>query len=457
MPGAGRSWLWGSIIDILLLVAIAATAMALRVGWPVHLETMRAVLVIAPVAIVALPFIYFGFGLYFRKPVRLMVRSAVFAQGTLFLVVLAAAFWFRGFWFPRSVLAITAVIHLAAAIGWRWAVERMQHSRAQRVAVVASRDEAVAVVEKLLQEPPCWYDIVRVIDPDELRAEVPTALDGAELVVAGPSVVGEVRLALLEAARRVGARVFIMPELSDILMVGSAPGRMGDTPVFEIRSLSLSSRQLAMKRVFDLVLAVPMLVLLWPVMAVVAIAIKLFSPGPVLFTQKRIGLNGREFILYKFRTMVVDAESRTGPVFATANDPRVTPVGEFLRATRLDELPQLINVLRGEMSLVGPRPERPYFVEQFQAELPEFALRHLVPPGITGLAQVMGRYCTSPQDKLRFDLYYIRHYSIWLDLKILLLTLQAVISPKSATGAGADEAVERLRAEQLVLERSLRT
>ncbi|WP_083766122.1 sugar transferase [Symbiobacterium thermophilum] len=438
----------------MLLVAALAGAMVWRVGWPPPETNLQSLLVVAPITFMALPFVFFGFGLYLRKPARSIVRSALFAESALFLVALAAAFWFRGFSSPRSVLVVGFLIHFIAVIGWRWGLQKTKHARASRVTVVATRDEAVAVVEKLLYEPSGWYEIVRVIEPGQLLAEGDVALVGSDMVVAGPSIVGRTRLVLLETAVRAGARVFIMPELSDILMVGSVAGQIGDAPVFEIRPLMLTGRQLVGKRVLDLSLSIPLLIMLLPVMAAVALAIKLFSPGPVFFTQKRVGLNGKEFVLYKFRTMVVDAEKRTGPVLATANDPRITPIGEFLRATRLDELPQLINVVRGEMSLVGPRPERPYFVDQFCRELPDYDLRHLTPPGITGLAQVMGRYYTSAQDKLRFDLYYIRHYSIWLDLKILLLTLQAVISRESATGVEASPTPQRMRAERLVLDRS---
>jgi lipopolysaccharide/colanic/teichoic acid biosynthesis glycosyltransferase len=150
--------------------------------------------------------------------------------------------------------------------------------------------------------------------------------------------------------------------------------------------------------------------------------------------QERVGQNGRVFRLYKLRTMVTGAEEGTGPVLAATDDARITPVGRWLRATRLDELPQVFNVLKGEMSFVGPRPERPEFVERFRAESPAYHYRHLVKPGLTGLAQVQGRYSTSAEDKLRFDLYYIRNYSLLLDLQILLQTIPIVITPAAARG-----------------------
>jgi len=164
-----------------------------------------------------------------------------------------------------------------------------------------------------------------------------------------------------------------------------------------------------------LVFALPMLM--------IVLLVKRSSPGPVFYRQRRVGRDGHTFELLKFRTMYVDAEGNTGPVWARENDPRCTPLGGRLRCTSLDELPQLINVLRGEMSLVGPRPERPYFVEKFSRDLPDYPLRHTVLPGLTGWAQVCGwRGNTSIDRRLEHDLYYVRHRSLWLDLKILAIT-----------------------------------
>jgi lipopolysaccharide/colanic/teichoic acid biosynthesis glycosyltransferase len=171
-----------------------------------------------------------------------------------------------------------------------------------------------------------------------------------------------------------------------------------------------------------------------PLLAITGLAVRLSSPGPVIFAQERVGLYGRVFTLYKLRTMVIDAEEESGPVFSTEADDRVTKVGRLLRAARLDELPQLYNVLRGELSIVGPRPERPFFVDQFQQLMPEYKLRHLVKPGITGLAQVYGHYATNTHDKLRYDLYYLSDYSLFLDLRILLLTIPTLFNREAAKG-----------------------
>lgn len=184
------------------------------------------------------------------------------------------------------------------------------------------------------------------------------------------------------------------------------------------------------KYLFDQVMAVVLLILFLPFLLLAALAIELTSPGAALFVQWRVGERGRLFRMYKLRTMVADAETRSGPVWAASNDPRCTPVGKILRATHLDELPQLINVLRGEMSLVGPRPERPVFVKTFNQTIPNYGARHEVRPGITGLAQVYNGYDQTLQDvrrKLAYDLLYIRRMSFLTDLRICVATLKKAL------------------------------
>jgi lipopolysaccharide/colanic/teichoic acid biosynthesis glycosyltransferase len=174
----------------------------------------------------------------------------------------------------------------------------------------------------------------------------------------------------------------------------------------------------------------------------VAIAIKLDGHGPVFFSQRRVGEQEKEFDVYKFRTMSVDAEKHTGPVLAVADDPRITRVGGFIRATRIDELPQLANVLIGNMSIVGPRPERPFFVEKLKKELPEYVHRSNVKPGITGMAQVYGKYTTTPYSKLVYDLIYIQQCNVITDLVLILKTIKVVLSRSHAEGVGNEELEE---------------
>ncbi len=197
-------------------------------------------------------------------------------------------------------------------------------------------------------------------------------------------------------------------------------------PLYGLKETPLQGLNAAMKRTFDIVVSAASLILTAPLYPFIALAIKLDSPGPVLYKQRRTSLDGTTFNLYKFRSMIANAEEETGPVWATEDDPRKTRVGRWLRRWNLDELPQLINVLRGDMSLVGPRPERPFFVKQFREQLPRYMARHKVRTGLTGWAQVHGlRGRSSIEDRLAYDLYYIENWSFWLDLKILAMTLRA--------------------------------
>jgi len=212
--------------------------------------------------------------------------------------------------------------------------------------------------------------------------------------------------------------------------------RLGDLnglPLLTVRDSALRGWRLSLKRAVDVVVAGVTLVLLSPLLLLIALLIKLDSPGPAFYIQERTGLDAQPFPMIKFRTMRADAEAETGPVWATADDPRKTRLGGFLRKTSIDELPQFINVLLGEMSVVGPRPERPVFVQEFQKQIPRYMNRHREKAGITGWAQVNGlRGDTSIEERTKYDLWYTENWSLWLDFKIMLKTmLQAIRDPNA--------------------------
>lgn len=248
------------------------------------------------------------------------------------------------------------------------------------------------------------------------------------IVVAEPS--WQVRLAESIASSQQSVTVQMVPSAASTLLDFSAIDSFDDIAVVPVRDPRKGVHDLT-KRLFDLATAGIGLVLALPAMVCIGAAIRLTSPGaPAVFSQERVGRNGKTFVLYKFRTMVPDAEARTGPVLSSGeDDERLTPLGKWLRAFRVDELPQLWNVVRGDMSLVGPRPERPCFVAEYNEVIPGYAQRHLVRPGMTGLAQVCGGYHTTPADKLRFDLAYVAHRSLRFDLEILYRTVAVVCRP----------------------------
>lgn len=241
---------------------------------------------------------------------------------------------------------------------------------------------------------------------------VPGARDGARLL----------DVVLRATARISGLRLAVVPGMHELRVGRVATGRLGDVPLIEVTREPPRGVAPCVKHALDHALATLLLVLSLPLVALAALAVRLTSRGPVLFRQRRVGRDGREFMIYKLRTMRDDAEGATGPVLARDGDGRVTRVGRFLRRTRIDELPQLLNVLNGTMSLVGPRPERPELAEALLRELPGYRERWLVKPGLTGLAQVRGEYHTSPAAKLRHDLAYVHNRSLLLDLRILAAT-----------------------------------
>ncbi len=229
--------------------------------------------------------------------------------------------------------------------------------------------------------------------------------------------------------------IYISPKLYPIIYHYSLVEKMDNSPFLKVIFHPLSRWDRLLKRMIDITISVVALSVLFPILTLISVLIKIDTPGPVLHRQKRVGLRGRQFTLVKFRSMVSDAEKHTGPIWAEKNDKRITRIGKIIRPFRLDELPQIINVLRGEMSFVGPRPERPAFVERFRRNIPFYGLRLTVHPGITGWAQVKQAYDQSFDDvrkKLEFDLEYINNISIQLDMKIFLKTVLTVLKKEGA-------------------------
>lgn len=242
-------------------------------------------------------------------------------------------------------------------------------------------------------------------------------------------------------------RIYIMPKITDVILGGSEELHIFDTPLLLTREYELTIEQRFMKRFIDLFCALILCLLASPFMLLTAIAVKLYDRGPVLYRQTRCTIDGKEFQILKFRSMRVDAEKDGVARLASKHDSRITPVGKFIRKVRLDELPQLFNIIKGEMSFIGPRPERPEIIAQYMEVMPEFAYRMKVKAGLAGYAQVYGKYNTTPYDKLKLDIAYIENYSVWLDLKLMLLTLKVLLWPDSTEGVEMDQ-ITALKKEQ---------
>lgn len=252
-------------------------------------------------------------------------------------------------------------------------------------------------------------------------------------------IAAEKRNEILKYCYGHGIRAYVMPKISDIILMGGDQIHVFDTPFLLSKGYSLSFDQRFWKRFLDLLITIPLILITSPFMLLTALAIKLGDGGAVLYRQTRCTKDNKEFSILKFRSMVEDAEADGEAVLAKEHDSRITPVGKVIRATRLDELPQLFNVLKGDMSLVGPRPERPEIISQYEEEMPEFEFRTRVKAGVTGFAQIYGKYNTVPYDKLKLDLFYIENYSLWMDVKLILMTVKTMLKKDATEGIGDNQ------------------
>jgi len=371
------------------------------------------------------------------------------AAAALQALGLVAVYFFRqDLMFPRSIFLVYAAANAALVAGWRLACRPlMGRYPRRRVLVVGTSDAASEVIETVRTQPWLGMDVVGAVSMNGARpmlegtaADVPIVGSRDELpTLCETHAVDEVIIVsegtwqdrLLDSLSRwpgERAQIYVVPSPYEILIGRREHLRLHDIPLIEVLHDAPAGGGAGPKRVFDAVLASLLLAVTAPVMLLVALAVRATSAGPVIYRQQRVGKDGDAFTIYKFRTMHQGAEEATGPVLATANDPRITGTGRMLRATRLDELPQLWNVVRGDMSFVGPRPERPEFVQQYEQEIQGYRERFKVRPGLTGYAQVNGEYHTSPATKLKYDLAYMYNRSLWLDLKILSETAKVILT-----------------------------
>ena len=303
------------------------------------------------------------------------------------------------------------------------------------------------------------YTILESASVEECLAGNMKILDGMEVVFLC-GVHSHDRNIILKHCVEKGINVFMLPRIGDVIMSGTKRMHMFHLPILRIGRYNPDPMFLLIKRIFDIVSSGIVLIVISPIMLITAIAIKVTDGGPVFYRQCRLTKDGKKFNVLKFRSMRVDAEKDGVARLSTGEkDDRITPVGRFIRKVRIDELPQLLNILGGSMSVVGPRPERPEIAEQYMKELPEFGLRLQAKAGLTGYAQVYGKYNTTPYDKLQMDLMYISNPSIWEDLKIIFATVKILFLPESTEGVAVGQttasAVEEVAAteEKAVIER----
>jgi len=372
---------------------------------------------------------------FFRKTIYDVLKSIALMVSLLGVTTISVTYMLQGFSFPRLILVITPLVQFILLGTFHITLLFIKHrfSGEKTIMIVclnrSDTNEIVKKIDTFMKGEKVAKKLL--LDMSQERIILKRLKDMDEIYLSA-DIPPEYKAKIIRECMGGRQVIYVVPHLFEISLINAKVVHLEDTPAFMVDTLGLTTEQAFVKRMFDIIVSFVGLVLLSPLMLITAILIKLTSSGPVLYKQERITKGNKRFYVIKFRTMKQNAEDITGPILSQVNDPRVTPIGRILRRTRIDELPQLINVLKGDMSLVGPRPERPFFVEQFMHDLPEYEHRFAVKAGITGYAQIAGNYGTSAEDKLRYDLMYIRHYSLLLDIKLIFRTIGVLFTPGSA-------------------------
>jgi sugar transferase (PEP-CTERM system associated) len=443
------------VCETALIVGGVYAGAWIRLGRPVDFihEALPKTLLIAAVAQF---WLYIGDLYDFRilSERRELFMRAVQALGATSLTLSLLYFWLPQLIIGRGVFLYSAILVIFLVFGWRVAFEWMNGHMGsrERLLLVGTGETAVRLARELYDRKELGVEIVGFVDPDPARVGMPVINPGIigtiedipaiararsvdRVVVSLADARGKLPMEKLLEMRLDGVKFEHLASIYEKYTGKIAVENLRPSWLIFSEGFSKSRLQNLSKRLMDLMLAGVGFILALPLLLLVALAIRLSSKGPILYAQQRVGVDGRVFMLRKFRSMRADAERETGAVWAQANDSRVTSIGGFLRRTRLDELPQLWNIVCGHMSFVGPRPERPEFVSELTREIPYYGQRHTVRPGLTGWAQVRYTYGASVEDamqKLQYDLFYIKNRSLGLDLFILAKTVKTVLTARGA-------------------------
>lgn len=397
-----------------------------------------------------------GVYIFYNRRVSDIIFNTILGQFITILALMMITFMGRLFAFPRSVLGYSLIISIIVLGIWRVLIYYMyiHFTNSRRVAVLSYEDELPAIIQNFDSAKNNKHKVTHVITGNFIE-NTKKVLPDVDIFYLTNSLSDDERRSVIDLVIKQEKEVLLPSTFDNLLMLNPSLMNFEDESVMGMSQFRISPENAFMKRVFDIVVSFLMLIVASPFMLVTAILVKVTSPGPIIYKQTRITMNQREFSIYKFRTMRNDAEAKSGPQLATTNDARITSVGKYLRKFRLDELPQIFNVFKGDMSIVGPRPERPFFVDQFNEEEPHYYLRHNVRAGITGYAQVYGKYASDYRSKLKFDLLYIKCYSLFLDAKILLQTVKILFDKMSSAGVDEEEEPSYKKLHEIVSENDI--
>ncbi|MDN6699384.1 MAG: sugar transferase [Staphylococcus equorum] len=380
--------------------------------------------------------------LYNKKKIDLLY-STVINQTLMMIVVTSLIFFSHSLAFPRSVIMLSALISMillsiSRVLLYNLNIKINGH---KKVMVVGNPLNCKRVVRNFEEAHNDVYKVTNLVH-NNYYEYVENNMENVDLVYLTENVPTKESNKILSLLTQNKKQVFLSSQFENLAILNADIMNIEDETFLKLTEFAISPELSFIKYIIDFIIAVMLLIITSPILLITAVLVKITSPGPVFYKQTRITKGQKEFDILKFRTMSETAEKDTGPVLATANDARVTSLGRYLRSLRIDELPQLFNVVKGDMSLVGPRPERPHFVNQFKEENQYYYLRHNVRAGITGYAQVNGKYATDFKSKLNFDLLYIKKYSLILDVQILLQTIKTVFDKVSSKGLEEDMKLE---------------
>jgi exopolysaccharide biosynthesis polyprenyl glycosylphosphotransferase len=377
----------------------------------------------------------FGLHNISRKTINELIYTVFLISVLLTIGIMGIGFFVRGaaLAFPRSVIFLSALFYFMFLSFWRILIVFISRKIYKIKKITIFGDSDSKLFEAITNKYQNQYKIENRCTDYDTSTDFEAMIQSVDEVFMAADVPQKIRRKILSLSIKHKKEVLFIPGYFDLSIMGATFNKSDDIPTYQINYIELSPEDEFVKRVVDIVLACIAFVISFPLAVIFALLVKL-DGGPIMYSQERLTKNSKPFKILKFRTMIPDAEKLSGPVLAGESDPRITKIGKFMRLIRMDEIPQLINVFKGEMSFVGPRPERPFFIEKFEREIPEYRYRLTVKAGLTGLAQVEGKYNTSVENKLRYDLIYINKYSLWQDFLIILRTIKILFMKSSTEG-----------------------